>query len=124
MLVLFRTLIAPEFASKTDDELSAAFALAEQRLNPTVFGARLNEAVALLAAHRFAMLARLSATGGGGVSGMGPVASMAAGGLSVSFASGSYQARTAEDAELAQTAYGLQFLALRDARGGARLGIA
>lgn len=126
MLTQFRTLIAPEFASKTDEELTTAFAFWEQGLNVCVFGSRLNEAVMLLTAHRFAMLSRLAAQGGA-TSGMGPVIAKAAGGTSEQYGGPAFLqsvVKGAADAELAQTAYGMQFLALRNTRAGGRLGIA
>ena len=122
MLVLFRTVIAPEFASKTDDELSAMFAFVEQSLTLSVFGTRANEAVMLLAAHRFTLQARRAAGSASG--GVGPVKSKGAGGLSISYGSSGMTASGWGDEALAQTGYGLDFLALRDSRACGRMGIA
>lgn len=122
MYELFRTIIAPEFASKTDDELLAMFEFVERRYTLSTLGTRANEAVCLAAAHRWAVLARLDA-GGSSVAGTGPVKSRGAGGLSISYGGGGKAAASWLEAELEQTPYGLELLALLGTRSSHRFGI-
>ena len=121
MYVTFRTIIAPEFSSKTDDELLAMFTFAESAYTLAVLGSRASEAVMLASAHRFSLLARQSA--GGPDTGMGPVRSRGAGGLSISYGGGGKVASNWLEEDLSQTMYGLQLLALLGTRSAPRIGI-
>ena len=120
MIDLFR-LLAPEFSAVVDADLVTWFALVEQGFNPCAFGARLNEASVLLTAHRLTVRARQGE--GGWAAGTGPVKSRSTGGESISFGGSGWAATSPGDEELAQTSYGLQFLAIRNSRSAVHFGL-
>lgn len=62
-LVLFRTVVAPEFAAMTDPEITAFGDEAEIELSEKAFGNRYPRAVCLITAHLIAMSKLKSASG-------------------------------------------------------------
>jgi hypothetical protein len=115
---LLRTL-CPDVAGETDDRIDTFLTVAAQRLNPPCFGALFQQATIYLAAH---LLLRSPAggTGGAAVGGLGggPVTSRKTGDEAISFGSPAAATGTValSDADLLETHYGKQFLAIRDTR--------
>lgn len=122
VLSTFRTL-APEFsvADYPDADVEDMIDLVTPRLDASVHGSRMTEAVALLVAHELALQARRAASGVG-VSGVGGVTQMSAGDLSVSFA-GLAQVRNVSDEYFRQTSHGLAYLQLRASRSGVGISV-
>lgn len=111
--------LAPEFEGEEPARLALFVELARARISESVFGAVYPQAVAYLAAHLLSVSARAQASGAGAG---GPVASASTGGVSVSFGQSSAH-KTLGDESLSTTAYGLEFLALRNSRPGTKLTI-
>lgn len=107
---IFR-MLAPEFAEIEDEEINQWLELTKPLVHIKKFGAVYTQAWALLTAHRM-KLAGLGDTSFGKIGDSLRVASYTEGGTSVSFSTGQQSSLT-PDAELATTAYGLQFLELR-----------
>lgn len=121
-LSLFRAL-ASEFAAKTNTEVTDMIDIVTLWITASVFGARASEAVAELAAHVFELEARRAASSGG-AAGVGPVQSIKAGDLAVSYGTtGNLQSRSFTDDALRQTSHGLAFLAIRDSRANVGFGL-
>jgi hypothetical protein len=96
----------------TDDAtLDSYIELAEDCLSEEAFCNKYQNAVALQVLHWYSLSNRLSAGGPGG-SIPGAVASLKEGDLQISFRS-TFTSADAGDAELAQSKYGLELLALR-----------
>ncbi len=109
--------LAPEFSSDAGRDVFVN--MAEQRTNKLFYGEKTNQAIALLAAHIWYVLGAGSEAvpGSGRSSGgsIGTVTSKREGDLSVGFGSGGVAAASVGvgDADLAQSRWGLQLLALR-----------
>src|SRR5690554_4956974 len=111
--------IAPEFASEDAARLDLFVELAAARISASVFGKVYPQALAYLTAHLLSVSARASTSGAGAA---GPVTSATTGGVSVSY--GQVAASVSvTDAALSTTAYGLEFLALRNSRAGTKMRI-
>ena len=111
-LALFRALI-PAMASIADAVVEQYLETASCRLSAVAFGIKWQEASVWLAAH---IMFRVVPGAGGVVPGTtGAVSALKTGDESISF-SVSAATGTAVDADLAGTAYGAQFLALRNTR--------
>lgn len=111
--------IAPEFSSEDTARLDVFIGLSASRLSARVFGRVYAQAVVYLAAHLLTLSERASSSGG---SAAGPITSASTGGVSISYG----QVNTAvsvSDATLSTTAYGLEFLALRNSRAGTKMKI-
>ncbi len=112
-------ILCPDVAGETDDRIDTFLTVAAVRLDAPCFGALFEQATIYLAAH---LLLRNPAggTGGAAVGGLGggPVSSRKTGDEAISF--GSPAAATGSvalgDADLLETHYGKQFLAIRDTR--------
>ena len=112
--------IAPQCL--TDGSYQVFIEMAEERTNRCFYGAKANQAVALMAAHIWYMLG--SGNGGAGSGNLeggstGSLSSKREGDLSVSYSSPSatLAMKTTTDAELAQTRWGLMLLNLRKGCG-------
>lgn len=112
---------APELASVTDAAIDLRCDVAEAMTSARVFGAYYTIALAYLTAHLLTVDLRASggpSGGGGGSAGVGPVTAERVGDLSTSYGSIGWTPRSAADADLTATSYGLRWLALRDTRAG------
>lgn len=116
VLAVFRVL-ASEFASTADATVNAVTSLLGQRVSPAAFGGATSEAIARLVAHELTLQARDAAASAGGRA-AGPVTSVRAGDLSVTYGAVATVTHSYEEAELQQTRHGLAYLRLRDSRGG------
>lgn len=114
VLALVRVL-APEFASTSDDDVNALTSILGQGVSSSAFGSRTSEAVCRLVAHELTLQAR-DAAQTAGARGAGPVTSVRAGDLSVTYGAPANTAHTHEEAELRSTRHGLAYLRLRDSR--------
>lgn len=114
--------VASQFT--TDTRIDAVAALAAMRVTASTFGTRYVEAMTQLTAHILTLLDRAATqAAAGGTVAVGAVTSESAGDLSVSYGGVANVAAivsTAVDAELAQTPYGLAFMAIRNSRVAAR----
>lgn len=99
--------VAPEFASESTGRLDTFLELAAQRLDATWWGDLYQQGAVYLAAHLLTLSARASA----GVTGAGPIVSQRAHDLSVGF--GAVVGVLSEDAKMATTSYGIEYLNLR-----------
>ena len=114
-LAIFR-LIAPEFEKVEDEKVNTMLGLCEPLVSKRRFGRVYNQALALLAAHRFKLVGEGvdvlggAAGSGGATAGFG-LASVTEGSTSVSFNNANIN--TADDSWYALTPYGLEFLNLR-----------
>jgi hypothetical protein len=112
-LELFRALV-PAMASIADATVEQYLTTASCRLCPTAFGTKWAEASVWLAAH---IMYRVVPGAGGAVPGTtGAVSSLKTGDETINFATTAATGGTGVDSDLAGTAYGAQFLALRDSR--------
>jgi len=110
--------IAPEYANEDDATIAVFIDLAAQRLGgPLVWGAVYTQAVAYLAAHLLAV-SRAGVDGSGGTS--AEVTSKRTGDLAVGYASSGIGG---DDAALAATRFGKEFLALRSTRAVGRASV-
>ncbi len=109
---ILTTVIAVEYAA--DARVDNAIALAAQRMgtDATDWGDSYQHALAHLAAHTLAKADR-SKLGTGGVSAPGAVTSIKTGALAVGFAPIA-AAHSGPDRDLATTAHGVAFMAIRD----------
>jgi len=114
VLPVFR-IVAPEFVATSDDDVEDVVTIVAGSITPSVFGARVTEAVARLAAHQLTMSARAEAVSAGSA-GVGSVSSVSTGDLSVAFAGPSYASTSAEDDYYKQSSHGLAYLQIRDSR--------
>lgn len=114
VLAVFRVM-APEFASTADATVSALAGIVGIGVSSDTFGARTSEAIARLCAHELTLQARAAAASAG-AAGAGPIASIGAGDLSISFGAASSLSMGAEDDALRQTSHGLAYLAIRQSR--------
>ena len=116
ILAVFRV-VAPEFSSTLDADVTALISIEVPRLSVAGFGSALSEAVACRVAHRLTLQARDSAAAGSGAA-AGAVTSVRTGDLSVNYASSglSIAPGDTEAAYYSQTTHGLRFLALRNSR--------
>ena len=112
-LELFRALI-PAMASIADATVEQYLATASSRLCATAFGTKWAEASVWLAAH--IMYRVVPGAGGASPGSTGAVSSLKTGDEAIAFATTASTGGTSVDADLAGTAYGAQFLALRDSR--------
>lgn len=119
ILAVFRVL-APEFSATSDATVNALTGVLADTLTASVFGGQISSAVARLAAHELTLQAR-DAASSAGARGVGAVASVGSGDLSISFAGPSSPSFSSEDDELRQTRHGLAFLRIRDSRDGTGL---
>jgi len=111
--------LAPELADEPLHRVDTFIGLAAARISASVFGKVYPQAVAYLTAHLLSVSARASTSGAGAA---GPVTSATTGGVSVSY--GQVAASVSvTDAALSTTAYGLEFLALRNSRAGTKMRI-
>ena len=107
-------LVAPEFETVSDADLSQWISLCEPLVSKRKFGALYNQAVALLAAHRMKLSGKYEPEETSAISAIanaGRVASYTEGQVSISFNSTASAAGTEATYEL--TSYGQQFLSLR-----------
>ncbi len=112
---------APELASVSDSAIDLRCDVAEALTSARVFGAYYTIALAYLTAHLLTVDLRASGGptgGGGGSAGVGPVTAERVGDLSTSYGSIGWTPRSAADADLSATSYGIRWLALRDSRAG------
>lgn len=110
--------IAPALAA--DENKSVYIEMATERTNFQFYGEKSNQAVALMAAHLaflFTSAAGSLGAGSGSAEGgtTGTITSKREGDLAVTYGSGAASSaiKNASDADLAQTRFGLQLLALR-----------
>ena len=122
ILAIFR-ILASEFATTSDSDVNDMIDIKILSLYAPHFGARMSEAVALLCAHEFALLAAVAAAGGSGAGGVGPITSKRAGDLAIGWGGISYSAGSNEDAAYQQTRHGLAFLVIRDSRANVGMGL-
>lgn len=121
VLGLFR-ILASEFASTADATVEAVIDIATLAVSSAAFGARTSEAIARITAHELTLLARAAAVSAGS-SGVGPVTSLSAGDLSVSYGGLSSVSSTHEDDHYRQTHHGLAYLQIRDSRAEVGFGL-
>lgn len=107
---LFRTVVAPEFAAKADNELDPFASEAEIEVSQKAFGKRYDRAVALITAHLIVMSQKKSGNGGG-AGATGEVESTKVGQLSRKFNVESSMTERGGSYNL--THYGKEFLRLR-----------
>jgi hypothetical protein len=101
-LDLFKNVVAPEFASKTDSEILEFAAEAENELSETAWGKLYPRALALVTAH----LMKMSANASSGIT--GELTSVKVGNLSRTYAQSSNN-----DNAFSLTTYGKEFLRIR-----------
>jgi hypothetical protein len=119
-LEIFR-ILATEFSSISDDTVSTWIELTVPLVSQKRFGRVYNQALALYTAHRMKLagVGSSSEETGGGLSDLGgadvglKIASYTSGGESISFNTGTLTTNLSDDAEYAQTEYGVQYLNLR-----------
>lgn len=115
-LEIFR-LIAAEFKDIGDEEVKGMLELCEPLVSKRRFGRVYQQALALLAAHRFKLAGKGQSVLGGASAGLAGaaagfgLASVSEGSTSVSFNTANMN--TGDDSWYALTAYGLEFLNLR-----------
>lgn len=119
-LVTFRV-VAPEFATVDDATVNVWLDLTAPLVSRKRFGRVYEQALALLTAHRMKTAnvgSDESDSGGldnlGGVGVAFKVASYSSGGESISFNNSALTSKISPDAEYSQTAYGVQYLTLRN----------
>ncbi|MDR2359671.1 MAG: DUF4054 domain-containing protein [Oscillospiraceae bacterium] len=120
-LEIFR-LVAAEFAAVSDETVNVWLELTAPIVSRKRFGRVYNQALALLTAHRMKTAELVSAGQAGGEGALSEleaykaagVASYTSGGESVSFGSAALSGVVSPDADYAQTAYGTQYVALRN----------
>lgn len=112
--------IAPELAVEPLHRVDTFIGLAAARISASVFGKVYPQAVAYLTAHLMSVSARAQSSGAGGAA--GPVTSASTGGVSVSYGQATAHVSLADSA-LSTTAYGLEYLALRNSRPGTKMRI-
>ena len=107
-------LVAPEFSEVDDTVISKWVEIVKPMVSQKQFGDLYEQAIAYLICHKLKMAGNGSnPLGELGTIGIGfSIGSVSEGGTSVSFGAGQ-SSNLATDAELALTAYGLQFLSLR-----------
>lgn len=120
-LSVFRVL-APEFATTSDSDVNTMIAQVATRIDTTSFTGVVDAAQARLAAHEFTLIARAAASSGG-ASGAGPVTSLRAGDLSVSFGTTAAALVSSGDDYYRSTHHGLAYLQLRDTRAAVGFGV-
>ena len=101
------TVFAPRFSTLSEPVISAAISQAERRMSPEAWGSIYDDGVTLLACH-ILMLRAGSSTAAPSAS--GPLSSVSVGSLSKSFA---VNAADTNQAWLASSAYGLEYMQLR-----------
>lgn len=104
---LFRKVVAPEYADKTDAELDLFAAEAECEVSQKKWGCRYDRAVALITAHLIAMSERSSSNGNAGT---GQLKKVKVGQLEREFDVGS---GTSSDDSYNLTIYGKEFIRIR-----------
>lgn len=114
-LEIFRV-VAPEFSKLADDEVETMVELCEPLVSKRRFGRVYNQALALLAAHRFKLAGKGESVLGSGAGAAGAtagfgLASVSEGSTSVSF--NNANVNTGDDSWYALTTYGMEFLNLR-----------
>lgn len=108
-------LIGPEFKDVEDDELSKWIELVQPMVSKKLFDDLYEQAVAYLVCHKLKIAGKGENPLGdiGSIGSLGfSIGSVSEGGTSVSFGA-SQSSNLANDAELALTTYGLQFLSIR-----------
>lgn len=107
-------LVAPEFSEVDDTVISKWVEIVKPMVSQKRFGGLYEQALAYLVCHKLKMAGNgANSLGELGTIGIGfSIGSFSEGGTSVSFGAGQ-SSNLATDAELALTAYGLQFLSLR-----------
>lgn len=107
-------LVAPEFSEVDDTVISKWVEIVKPMVSQKRFGKLYEQALAYLVCHKLKMAGNgANPLGELGTIGIGfSIGSVSEGGTSVSFGAGQ-SSNLATDAELALTAYGLQFLSLR-----------
>ena len=108
-------LIGPEFKDVEDDELSKWIELVQPMVSKKLFDDLYEQAVAYLVCHKLKIAGKGENPLGdiGSIGSLGfSIGSVSEGGTSVSFGA-SQSTNLANDAELALTTYGLQFLSIR-----------
>ena len=107
-------LVAPEFSEVDDAAISKWMEIVKPMVSKKRFGELYEQALAYLVCHKLKMAGNgANPLGELGTIGIGfSIGSVSEGGTSVSFGAGQ-SSNLATDAELALTAYGLQFLSLR-----------
>lgn len=108
-------LIGPEFKDVEDDELSKWIELVQPMVSKKLFGDLYEQAVAYLVCHKLKIAGKGENPLGdiGSIGSLGfSIGSVSEGGTSVSFGA-NQSSNLANDAELALTTYGLQFLSIR-----------
>lgn len=107
-------LVAPEFSEVDDTVISKWVEIVKPMVSQKRFGELYEQALAYLVCHKLKMAGNgANPLGELGTIGIGfSIGSVSEGGTSVSFGAGQ-SSNLATDAELALTAYGLQFLSLR-----------
>jgi hypothetical protein len=108
-------LIGPEFNDVEDDELSKWIELVQPMVSKKLFDDLYEQAVAYLVCHKLKIAGKGENPLGdiGSIGSLGfSIGSVSEGGTSVSFGA-SQSSNLANDAELALTTYGLQFLSIR-----------
>lgn len=106
---LFRKVVAPEYASKTDAELDLFATEAECEVSQKKWGCKYDRAVALITAHLIAMSERAKNSGTGS-SGTGQMKKVKVGQLEREFDVGS---SSDEDGSYSLTIYGKEFIRIR-----------
>lgn len=120
-LTVFR-LYAPEFATTSDSDVEAMIVQVATRIDTPSFTGVVDAAKARLAAHEFTLIARAAASSGGASSG-GPVTSLRAGDLAVSYGTLSATLVSAGDDYYRSTHHGLAYLQLRSTRAAVGFGL-
>ena len=118
-LEVFR-LLAPEFVNVIDKQVELWLELTRPMVSRKKFGDLYEQALALLTAHRMSLSgigAETSDEDGINISGISAkdrmsIASVSEGSVSISFSNGGSQ-MTMNDADLALTSYGVQYLSIR-----------
>lgn len=107
---LFRKVVAPEYADKTDAELDLFANEAECEVSESKWGCKYDRAVALITAHLIAMSERAKNSGTGS-SGTGQLTKVKVGQLERTFDAGSDVEK--KDGSYNLTIYGKEFIRIR-----------
>ena len=104
----------PSFATMDPAVVQSALDLSIRLLSVNAWGSFFSDAVSLDAAHNLTMVGVIGSGETGGVQGTsGPIQSVSGAGLSTSFASIEFDSRDKSEMWYSKTAYGQQFLRLR-----------
>ena len=120
-LDVFRV-VASEFSATVDADVEAMIVIVGARISTVAFSSMFDQAKAYLAAHEYAMIARMAAAGSG-MAGAGSIASVRAGDLAIAYGGTLASSMSLGDDYYRTTPYGLAYLNLRASRALVGMGV-